>query len=258
MTPRWKMDHATLDRKPETAPRRRGERTRTIPEQIADDVSNAIVNGEYRGGERIREQELATLYGVSRGPVREAIRALQERGLVNFFPRRGAYVVNFTLDTIIEVFNVRACLMGLAARDLARRKDPRFVADLRTGIADTRQLAKTKNTMPQHFARAIARLGGMVVARCGNQHLARLLRDQLDHTLWGFIWRDRPLDFFTPRRQMAAVREWEELAAAIEVGKDDEAERSQKRIFFNARDAAVATLQKTRSEGIDRAGIIRD
>ena len=249
------MDHATLEPKSKTQ-RRHGERTRTIPEQIADDVSNAIVNGEYRGGERIREQELATLYGVSRGPVREAIRTLQERGLVNFFPRRGAYVVNVTLDTIIEVFNVRACLMGLAARDLARRKDPQFLADLRTGIADVRQLAKTKDAMPQHFARAVARLGGMVATRCGNQHLARLLRDQLDHTLWGFIWRDRPLDFFTPRRQMAAVREWEE-AAAIEVGKDDEAERSQKRIFFNARDAAIATLQKSRSEGIDRAGIIR-
>jgi DNA-binding GntR family transcriptional regulator len=252
------MDHATIDLKPGTAPRRPSERARTIPEQIADDVSNAIVNGEYRGGERIREQELATLYGVSRGPVREAIRALQERGLVNFFPRRGAYVVNVTLDTIIEVFNVRACLMGLAARDHARRKDPQFLADLRTGIAAARKLAKTKNTMPQHFARSVARLGGMVAARCGNQHLARLLRDQLDHTLWGFIWRDRPLDFFTPRRQMAAVREWEELAAAIEIGKDDEAERSQKRIFFNARDAAIATLQKTRSEEIDRAGIIRD
>jgi len=250
------MDHA-LDQKTEAAPRRRGGRTRTIPEQIADDVSNAIVNGEYRGGERIREQELATLYGVSRGPVREAIRALQERGLVNFFPRRGAYVVDVTLDTIIEVFNVRACLMGLAARDLARRTDPQLVTDLRAGIVDARQLAKTKKAMPQHFARAVARLGGMIAARCGNRHLARLLRDQLDHTLWGLIWRDRPLDFFTPRRQLAAVREWEELAAAIETGKDEEAERFQKRIFFNARDAAIATLQKTRSEGIDPAGIIQ-
>src|ERR1700730_14983994 len=128
------MDHATLDRKPATTSRRRGGRTRTIPEQIADDVSNAIVNGEYRGGERIREQELATLYAVSRGPVREAIRALQERGLVNFFPRRGAYLINVKLDTIIEIFNVRACVMGLAARDLARRKDPQLVADLRLGI----------------------------------------------------------------------------------------------------------------------------
>src|SRR5665647_855007 len=105
------MDLEALDAMQKPASRRRGERTRTIPEQIADHVSAAIVNGEYRGGERIREQELATLYGVSRGPVREAIRTLQERGLVNFFPRRGAYVVDVTLDTIVEVFNVRAVLM---------------------------------------------------------------------------------------------------------------------------------------------------
>jgi hypothetical protein len=122
-------------------------------------------------------------------------------------------------------------LIGLAARDHAAARSPQFLADLRTGIADARQLAKTKNTMPQHFARSVARLGGMVATRCGNQHLARRLRDQLDHTLSRFIWRDRPLDFFTPRRQMAAVREWKELAAAVEIGKDDEAERYQTRIF---------------------------
>lgn len=252
------MHQATSTTKSKAPPRRRGERTRTIPEQIADDVSNAIVNGQYRGGERIREQELATLYGVSRGPVREAIRALQERGLVNLYPRRGAYVVDVTLDTIVEVFNVRASLMGLAARDLARRKDPQVVADLRAGIAELQQMVKARHTPPQEFARAVARLGGTVATRCGNQHLARLLRDQLDHTLWGFIWRDRPLDFFDTRRQAAAVREWQDLAAAIAGGKDGEAERSQKRIFFNARDAAIATFRKTRSETVDRAGIIRD
>src|SRR5437870_2058546 len=68
------------------APRRRGERARTIPEQIADHLGGAIVAGDYRSGERVREQEIAGLYGVSRGPVREAIRALERRGLVEFFP----------------------------------------------------------------------------------------------------------------------------------------------------------------------------
>jgi DNA-binding GntR family transcriptional regulator len=252
------MDLETLDGMQKPASRRRGERTRTIPEQIADHVSNAIVNGEYRGDERIREQELATLYGVSRGPVREAIRTLQERGLVNFFPRRGAYVVNVTLDTIVEVFNVRATLMGLAARDLARRKDAKFIAELQAGIAEVRQLAKTRTAPAQNFARAIARLGGLIATRCGNRHLARLLRDQLDHTLWGFIWRDRPLDFFTPQRQVAAVREWERLAAAIAAADDSEAELLLRRIFFSARDAAIKTLQTTRSEKVGLAGLIRD
>ena len=113
-------------------------------------------------------------------------------------------------------------------------------------------------TPPDRFARAVARIGGLVAARCGNQYLARLLRHQIDRTLWGFIWRDRPLDFFTPRRQLAAVREWEELATAIAAKRDGDAERSQRLIFFNARDAAIATLQKGRSEKIDRAHLVRD
>jgi DNA-binding GntR family transcriptional regulator len=252
------MDQELHNLGPKPATRRRGQRTLTIPEQIADHVSHAIVNGDYRGGERIREQELATLYGVSRGPVREAIRTLQERGLVNFYPRRGAYVVEITLDTIVEVFNVRAVLMGLAARDLARRKDAAFLAELRGRIVETQTLAKAKTTPPQHFARSIARLGGLVAAQCGNKHLSRLLRDQLEHTLWGIIWRDRPLDFFTPQRQAAAVREWQKFETAIAAAHDSEADLLLRRIFFNARDAAIKTLQETRSENINTVGLIRD
>lgn len=247
-----------LDRQQQPPLRRRGERTRTISEQIADHVSTAIVNGEYSNGERIREQELATLYGVSRGPVREAIRVLEQRGVVNFFPRRGAYAVGVTLDTIVEIFNVRAALMGLAARDLARRQTPELIADIQANLAGLRQLAETSDIPAERFARAIARVGGLIAAHCGNQYLARLLRQQLDSTLWGFIWRDRPLDFFTTRRQREAVHEWEVVLSAIVAGKDEDAEQFQQLIFFNARDAAIATLQKIRSESIDPAHLIRN
>jgi DNA-binding GntR family transcriptional regulator len=250
------MEQAMPDR--QRAPlRRHGERTRTIPEQIADHVGNAIINGEYQDGERIREQELATLYNVSRGPVREAIRVLEQRGLVNFFPRRGAYVVGVTLDTIVELFNTRAVLMGLAARDLARRRSAQPLADLQASIAHLRELAVSRSTA-ERFTRASARIGGLVIANCGNQYLARLLRHQVDYTLWGFIWRDRPLDFFTPSRQQAVVREWQALAAAIATGRDQDAEHAQRLVFFNSRDAAIATLQKTRGAKIDRAQLIKD
>jgi DNA-binding GntR family transcriptional regulator len=252
------MDQITRAASPATTRRRRGERTRTIPEQIADAVSTAIIDGDYRGGERVREQELADTYGVSRGPVREAIRELQQRGLVTLYPRRGAYVVEVTLDTIVEVFNVRASLMGLAARHVARRKDAALLTELEAGIAEIAALAKVKGTAAQVFARAVARLGGLVAARCGNRHLSRLLRDQLEHTLWGAIWRDRALDFLTPKRQQAAVLEWQAVAAAIRGGRDRAAEQAMKDVFYNARDAALATLQKARGGRIDRAGLIRD
>src|SRR5438128_330252 len=65
-------------------PQRRefGERALTIPEQIADRVGISIVKSEYRGGQHIPEQEIAAQFRVSHGPVREALRALERRGLV--------------------------------------------------------------------------------------------------------------------------------------------------------------------------------
>jgi hypothetical protein len=132
------------------------------------------------------------------------------------------------------------------------------VSELEVAIADLDRLAKARSTPPDQFARAVARCGGLIAARGGNRYLARLLRHQLDHTLWGLIWRERPLDFFTPRRQLSAVQEWKNLARALAVGQDVAAEYALRSIFFNARDAAIATLQKTRSERIDRAHLIRD
>ena len=59
--------------------------------------------------------ELAALYGVSRGPVREAIRELEKHGLAVLHPRRGAYVIGVSLDLVAESFNIRAALAGVAA-----------------------------------------------------------------------------------------------------------------------------------------------
>ena len=67
---------------PALRPRRR-MRALTIPEQIVNRVAAAILSGEYRDGERLREQELAEAYGVSRGPVREALRKAVEWYLLN-------------------------------------------------------------------------------------------------------------------------------------------------------------------------------
>jgi hypothetical protein len=67
-----------------------------------------------------------------------------------------------------------------------------------------------------------------------------------------------PLDFFTPQRQLAAVREWQAIADAIATGSEGDVELLQRRVFFNARDAAIATLRKARNEKISKAATIRD
>ncbi len=243
----------------DAAPRRRGERARTIPEQIADHLGIAILNGDYRGRERISEQEVATLYGVSRGPVREAIRALEKRGLVELFPRRGAYVVDITLDAIADIFNIRAVLLGLAARNLAMRSDAGdAVAELVEHTNGVRRLADAEDVDPVAFALAVGRTGGIMYRRCGNPHLIRMLRQQNQGSLWGLIWRERPLDFLTRQRRLDTAADWTAVAVAIRKGDDRRAERLVRKALYDSRDGAMVTLRQLRGEQVDPSKFIRD
>src|SRR5215470_12769857 len=81
---------------------------RTLPEQIADEIGASIAGGELAGGERLLEEAIAKRFGVSRGPVREALRILVQRGLAVLYPRRGAFVVEVSLDALVDLFNTRA------------------------------------------------------------------------------------------------------------------------------------------------------
>ncbi|MGE0421839.1 MAG: GntR family transcriptional regulator [Reyranellaceae bacterium] len=245
---------------PTSAPRsRRGERTRTIPEQIADHLGIAILNGEYKGGERIAEQEVANLYATSRGPVREAIRALEKRGLVELFPRRGAWVVDITLDAIADIFNIRAALLGLAARNVAARPDaPDAVTEMVSHCAALRAQASLEGIDPVAFALAVGRTGGIMYRQCAAPHLIRMLRDQNQGSLWGLIWRERPLDFFTTARRRQTARDWSDIARAIAARDGARAERLVRKALFDSRDGAMATLKKLRGEAVDPAKLIRD
>jgi DNA-binding GntR family transcriptional regulator len=240
--------------------RRRGHRTRTIPEQITDHLGTAILNGEYRAGERVAEQEVAALYGVSRGPVREAIRALEKRGLVELFPRRGAYVVEVTLDAIADTFNIRAVLLGLAARSLTLRRDAGdTIAEMVDQADELQRLANVDEIDPMTFAPAVGRMGSIMYRRCGNAHLVRMLRQQNQESLWGLIiWRERPVDFLTVDRRRETARTWQTIAATIRAGDATGAERLVRQAVFESRDSALATLRKLRDEAVDASKFIRD
>jgi len=79
-----------------------------------------IKNGGLRPGERLVEQRLADDLGVSKTPVREALRKLSEQGLVEIEPYRGARIAEFSIDTLVEIMEIRAVLEGLAARNAAQ------------------------------------------------------------------------------------------------------------------------------------------
>lgn len=88
---------------------------------VFENLREAILEGRLEPGQRLMEVQLADQLGVSRTPVREAIRKLELEGLVVMLPRKGAYVANMSLKDIIDVLEIRASLEGLAAYLAAER-----------------------------------------------------------------------------------------------------------------------------------------
>ncbi|QIB27742.1 GntR family transcriptional regulator [Caloranaerobacter azorensis] len=92
-----------------------------LREIVFESLREAIIDGKLKPGERLMEVQLAEKLGVSRTPVREAIRKLELEGLVVMIPRKGAYVADVSIKDILEVLEIRASLEGLAAQLAAER-----------------------------------------------------------------------------------------------------------------------------------------
>ncbi len=92
-----------------------------LRELVCEHIREAIINGVFAPGERLMEIQMADEMGVSRTPVREAIRKLEMEGFVVMIPRRGTYVSNMSIKDIYEVYEIRTSLDILAAGLAAER-----------------------------------------------------------------------------------------------------------------------------------------
>jgi DNA-binding GntR family transcriptional regulator len=101
---------------------------------VSDEIRQMIVSGELSPGERLFEDRLAEQLGVSRNPVREALRALEGTGLVEVVPRRGAYVSRFEPERARKLLELRQVLEGYAAELAAVNRTEQDLADMRECI----------------------------------------------------------------------------------------------------------------------------
>ncbi|MEA4924787.1 MAG: GntR family transcriptional regulator [Syntrophomonadaceae bacterium] len=97
------------------------ESYRPLRELVLDAIRSAIMNGTLQPRERLMEIQLAEELGVSRTPIREALRKLELEGFIVMVPRKGAYVSDLSFKDIADVFEIRAALEGLAAGLAAER-----------------------------------------------------------------------------------------------------------------------------------------
>jgi len=154
-------------------------RSKTHADRVFEQIERAIVTGEFAPGSRLGEETLAERFGISRGPLREALRQLEGRGLVVRLPHAGVRVVALDHKDLVELYEVRANLEGLACRLAAQRTSNAEAAALEAllrqhgdeeGVRTGRAYFQEHGTFDFHFA--IARLSK-------SRRLEKLLCDDL-------------------------------------------------------------------------------
>jgi DNA-binding GntR family transcriptional regulator len=126
------------DRRERRGDSRQPGRFVTIADQIFAQVRKEIVEGRIRQGSKISEPELARRYGISRGPLREAMRRLESSSLVTRRANVGARVITLSLEQLLEIYQVRAALEGMAARLAAEHMPDAEIAGLQALIEQQR------------------------------------------------------------------------------------------------------------------------
>ncbi|GGB43082.1 transcriptional regulator [Tistrella bauzanensis] len=152
----------------------------TIAEQVQKRLADDILSGNLPPGSVIEETTLAECYGVSRTPVREAVRRLAESGLIDTRPRQRAVVARLTMSSVLEMFEVMAELEGLCARLAARRITPEGRIALKAACADAHTQAMNLDVDAYYVVNE--RFHELIYQAAHNQYLeqeTRRLRDRL-------------------------------------------------------------------------------
>lgn len=143
---------------------------------IAGELAREIELGTYRPGERLVEAVIAAHYGVSRAPVREALRMLTRDELVVQRPRRGTVVVDLTPAEISEMFELRSGLYALLVRLFTRRATPEDHAKRDALFERIAKLAADPKVTPKEFVDATQASSAFMLSRCGNRRLQDMFR----------------------------------------------------------------------------------
>lgn len=215
----------------------------SVPEQIADRICAAILAGNYQPGERIPEIQLAQSFGVSRGPVREALRLLESEGLITVSPRRGARVTALSLEEVEQLFDIRAVLSALAARRAAENILPAEIAPLQGLAAEIRRTVERNDGV--HAYLALSSQAGHAIARAArNPRLFSMMLSLSRQTL-----RYAQLGLSSEERRLESSKCWSDIVDAIARGDAEVAGRIHEDMILRSRDAAMKLLREAGDGG---------
>ncbi|MBW8784105.1 MAG: GntR family transcriptional regulator [Novosphingobium sp.] len=205
---------------------------------VAERIEAAIISGKLEPGAKISEQGLAASFGVSRGPLREAIRRLEGRKLLERTPNIGVRVAALSLKDLNDILEIREALEGQAAALAAQRMSDAEIAGLRKlieahgkqkSVQEGKGYYQESKDFDFHFR---------IVAGSGNARLAQMLTGDLYYLLRVYRYKSST----KPGRASEALAEHRMIVAALEARDSDAAEAAMRRHLRNARRMVVEQL----------------
>lgn len=230
-----------LDRGSTTQRRRPGDGA----DRVFDTLAAEIVSGALAEGDKLSEPEIARRFGMSRAPIREALRRLEAKRLVVRLPNMGSRVAGFSADELIELYFLREALEGMAAR-LAATHASESQLDEAARILDAQQGAWDSREAGEMGYRATnIAFHRLVAAASGNAALAAALQDDAHQV--SRVWRRVHKQF--PMRGQEAIDDHRWILRALRARDGDLAEMAMRRHVAATRRSYEAILNAEREAG---------
>ncbi|MBS3975731.1 MAG: GntR family transcriptional regulator [Syntrophomonadaceae bacterium] len=184
------------------------ESYKPLREIVFEALREAIMSGRLRPGERMMEVQLAEELGVSRTPVREAIRKLELEGFAVMIPRKGAYVSDLSIKDIADVFEIRGALEALASGLAAERISPGEMEELERLLVQVSECAEDQDL--DRLVDIDTQFHAVLYRASRNDRLAQMI-----NTLWEQVQRFRRTTMGSPGRMRETLEEHRKIVDAI-------------------------------------------
>jgi phosphonate utilization transcriptional regulator len=148
--------------------------TSSLTTLVQQEIERGILQGEYAPGSKLIEAALADRMGVSRGPVREAFRMLEEAGLVRTEKNRGVFVRDIPIDEAVEIFDLRAAMDELVGRQLATHITTSQLKEVKALVDSMEKAVKADDARNYHLLNL--RFHDRLVEMAGNRKLTAIYR----------------------------------------------------------------------------------
>ena len=209
-----------------------------LREAVCDSLRKAILSGVLAPGERLMEVQLAEELGISRTPIREAIRKLEQEGYVIMLPRRGSYVSSVSVHDVQEIFEIRSALESLSIGLAARR----ITSDDLDKLQKLLQLIEgyIENNDIENIVKTDVEFHDLLYQVSGNERL-RLIINNLKEQLARF----RTLSMSYPGRLQDTLEEHREMVEAIANGDVEAARDAAERHMERAEETLLKSMSKS-------------